>query len=270
MNVALEDQIRGFARAYVESLPEVDIEQIRTRPRQTLSPKIRLGRSATPLNGRRVGSGPLVAVAAAAVVLVLGLGPMAMLRSNEASGHGTSVADSSAENPGSQTGEPTTIPTDSTPDNSTRDPDTAPTETVNGPLSQKLAQQVLAIPELAAFDPPTLKDFSEGGVDAAVVTFQAPDGAYVDVVSQQLPEPLAPDSVGSPDDTHTERGPNGEQIIIKETTSALQVVGVDEGNWMVNIIVNRTTAENPREASPHTDWSVDTVRSWVIQLLEQR
>jgi hypothetical protein len=195
---------------------------------------------------------------------------MAMLRSNEASGHGTSIPGSFAGDPENQNEEPPTIPSESTQNNSVGDPDTPPNETVNGPLSRKLARRVLAIPELAAFDPPTLKDFSEGGVDAAVVTFQAPDGAFVDVVSQQLPGPLAPDSVGSPDDTHTERGPKGEQIIIKETESILQVVGVDEGNWMVNIIVNRTTAENPREASSYTNWSVDTVRGWVINLLEQR
>lgn len=200
--------------------------------------------------------------------MMLGLGPMLMFGSNERSGDG-SVPGSSPTNPSPEARE-TTVPSEPTQTSGVGDPEIAPNETPNGPLSRKLAQQASAIPELAAFDVPTLKDFFEGGVDAAVVTFQAPDGAFVDVISQQLREPWTPDLVGSPDVTHTERGPNGEQLIIKQTESVLRVVGVDAEDRMVNIIVNRTTSENPREASPYTDWGPDTVRGWVIQLLEKR
>lgn len=262
MSRILEHQIRGFARVYVESLPEVDIEEIRARPRQTGSPRARAGGKATRIRGRLTGRGPLIGLAAGVVVLMLGLGPILIFGSNETSGGGSV--------PGSSLEQPTTITDELSQNKTTGDPDTAPTETVNGPLSRMLAKQVSDIPELAAFDPPILKDSSEGGVDAAVVTFQAPDGAFVDIISQQLPEPLTPDSVGSPDVIQIERGPNGEQIIIKETEAILQVVGVDAGDWMVNIIVNRTASEKPREISSYTDWSLDTVRGWVIQLLEQR
>lgn len=149
-----------------------------------------------------------------------------------------------------------------------QDPAAGPTEVTDGPLGQMLAKQAFAIPELGALGSPMSTDFSEGGVEAAVVTFKAPDGALVDVVSQQLSEPLTVDAVGPPDITLLQPGPNGEEIIIKETDHVLQVIAVDEEGWMVNIVVNRTSSENPRERSVHTEWSAETVRTWAVELLE--
>lgn len=276
MSPIVEQQIRDFARVYVESLPEVDIDKIRNGHGYAASSKMGQQPKPRSVMGRVAARGPMIAVTAGVVVLVLGLAPILFLATGRTPSDRGTVPDPPTGSPEYQDGEQTVIPDESTSNGGTGDPDGPPSETINGPRSKSLAGQVLAaIPELAAFAPPTLKDFSEGGVDGAIVTFQAPDGAYVDVVSQQLPEPLAQDLIESelirsPEDTSTELGPNGEQIFIKEDDWTLQVIGVDAGNSMVNIIVNRTTSEIPQEASPYTDWSVDSVRSWVIHLLEQR
>lgn len=148
------------------------------------------------------------------------------------------------------------------------DPVSVPSEIADGPLSRTLAEQVSVIPEFATLEPVKTSDFSEGGTDAGILAFLSPDGAMVNVVSQQLPGPLTLDRIGSPEDTRVETGPNGEEIIIKETRYVLQVIGVNASGWMVNVIVDRILADSSGELSSYSTWDAGTVRSWVLELLK--
>ena len=125
MSRILEDQIRDFAGVFVESLPELDVEEIRTRPRRQIgSPRARAGGGVSRIGGRLVARGPLIGLAAGVVVLMLGLGPMLMFGSNERSGDG-GVPGSSPTTLNSEARE-TTVPGEPTQTNTVGDPDTTP------------------------------------------------------------------------------------------------------------------------------------------------
>jgi hypothetical protein len=148
------------------------------------------------------------------------------------------------------------------------DPVAPPTEIADGPLSLRLAAALDTIPAIAALEQVKRADFSEGAVDAAVLAFLAPDGAMVNVVYQQLPEPLSVDSIGPPENTHAEIGPGGEDLIIKDATGGLQVIGVDDKGHMVNVIVDRLSPSEPGRPSELASWDVEMLKSWVVGLLK--
>ena len=106
MKTSLEDQIRDFAHFYAESLPEVDIDEIRIpeTERQRVPGLEKPEPETAGAAARSVGRGLLVAMGTALAVLILALTSALLSRTNEAPGSDTSVADTS-ETPTSAPGD---------------------------------------------------------------------------------------------------------------------------------------------------------------------
>lgn len=145
--------------------------------------------------------------------------------------------------------------------------DQGPTMRPNGDVSSSLVGVVSQIPELNALMTELVVDQIEGDSRVGIVSLVSTDGGRVEIVLQQLPGPVPIEVFGSPDTTRWEVGPNGEDIVIRDT-GALQVVVINREGRMANVIVEPINRLDPAATSALAGISISQMTEWAFQLLE--
>lgn len=140
-----------------------------------------------------------------------------------------------------------------------------PIDIPDGPLSSSLQDAVRQIPELATMTQGQALDQRESGSQWGIFSLVASDGSRVEIITQVVPEDFNPQHIGF---TIHEIGPTGEDIFLRETSSALQVIVIDHDRTMLNLIVDRLNLSDPASRSALSHIQPDQAKEWALLILD--
>ena len=139
----------------------------------------------------------------------------------------------------------------------------------NGPLSSAVLEAVDQIPELAALTVELAADHASLG-DApgewGGVSLLAEDGSRIEIITQMVSENFDPLLAIGPDTQET--GPHGEDIFLRESDAVFQVVVIDQGGTMINLIIDRFDPSQPGTPGALSQIGLDEARGWALLLLD--
>lgn len=141
-----------------------------------------------------------------------------------------------------------------------------PVDIPGGPLSTSLRESVAHIPALAALTIEGSTDQSEAGAQWGMVGLVADDGSRIEIITQEAPAGLL-DLLELQSDTTRQIGPNGEDLVLRDNGTTLQVVAIGLDGTMLNLIIEPINRVAPGNPSALAQVDLDQAREWTLLLL---
>jgi len=142
-----------------------------------------------------------------------------------------------------------------------------PIDLPDGPLSTALTEAISQIPELAKLTREQVTDQSVPGGQWGIVSLVARDGSRIEITTQEAPPAEILDRLASVYSTSRQIGPNGEDLILRDTDTTLQVIAIDASGTMLNLSVDRINQTEPGSPSEFSHLHLDQIREWALLLL---
>jgi hypothetical protein len=100
-----------------------------------------------------------------------------------------------------------------------------------------------------------------------MVGLVADDGSRIEIITQEAPAGLL-DLVALQSGTTRQIGPNGEDLVLRDNGTTLQVVAIGVDGTMLNLIIEPINRAAPGNPSALAQVDLDQAQEWALLLLD--